>query len=289
MSGGIELKGFKGLLGLEDILDRSFQQPSNKNLVKTLSITRLISGKFQPRQEFNDKKLFDLADSIREQGIIQPLIVRPADENYEIVAGERRWRAARIAGLNEVPVIIKPISDQVALALALIENIQREDLNSLEQAFALARLKEEFEMSDQQIANVISQSRSTVTNSIRLLKLCPEVKELLSAGRLEMGHARALLGLDEGKQLKAATYICGNQLSVREAEELVKRMKIAAEAAKDPFSMLSQDAKSWVEGLTNKMQSNLKIQLTEKGEGKLMIKFKSFDELEWLAEHLKID
>lgn len=286
----IELKGLRGLNGLNSLMNAS-QDLILNDLVDSSSIPieRIISSKLQPRQEFASKALFDLSESIKAQGVIQPLIVRPVGEKYEIVAGERRWRAAKLAGLTELPVIIKTVSDETALALALIENLQREDLRPLEQAFAFTRLKEEFGMSDQDIGDILSQSRSSVTNSIRLLKLCSEVKELLAADKLEMGHARALLGLGEDEQLKTATYICDNQLSVREAEELIKRMKIAAETAKDPFSMLSHTAKSWVEQLTNKMQPDLKIQLTEKGEGKLMIKFKSLDELEWLAEHLKID
>ena len=208
-------RGLSELLG--DVVSAPVQEKSQD--VQTLPIEFLQRGKYQPRKDMDPEKLKELSDSIAAQGIIQPIIVRKiAAEKYEIIAGERRWRAAQLADLQEVPVLVKDLDDRSVMAIALIENIQREDLNALEEAEALHRLLDEFELTHQQIAESIGKSRATVTNLLRLLDLANEVKSMLSRGQLEMGHARALLGLEESKQVEIANKAVKQNLSVRAVE-----------------------------------------------------------------------
>ena len=212
------------------------EQPSHETDDKSheklchLPVDLIQRGKYQPRREMDPEALQELADSIKSQGIIQPLIVRSIGDKYEIIAGERRWRAAKLAGLSEVPVIIRSIPDEAAIAIALIENIQRENLNPIEEAFALARLIEEFGMTHQQVAEAVGKSRTSVTNLLRLLALPEEIKNMLEAGLLEMGHARTLITLHESMQLDTARMIVDKQLSVRETENLIRRLQIPAKA-----------------------------------------------------------
>ncbi|MBW5289359.1 MAG: Chromosome (plasmid) partitioning protein ParB [Candidatus Ruthia sp. Apha_13_S6] len=199
-------------------------QADSENNLKMLNIAWLQRGKFQPRDDIDPDTLNELASSITSQGVIQPLVVRKVGyDKYEIIAGERRWRAAKIAGLNEVPVIIRKIDDQVALAIGLIENIQRESLTPLEEAKALQQLIEDFKMTHEKVSSVVGRSRSTVSNLIRLLQLNDAVKQLLSSGDIEMGHARALLSLTKEQQLDVANQVIKKSLSVRQTEELVKK------------------------------------------------------------------
>ncbi|RUM78360.1 MAG: chromosome partitioning protein ParB, partial [Candidatus Thioglobus sp.] len=215
-------RGLDILLG--QVTSASKQSNSNHNL-KVLSVNALQRGKFQPRDDIDPDTLNELAESITSQGIIQPLVVRKVTyDKYEIIAGERRWRAAKIAGLDEIPVIVREIDDQVALAIGLIENIQRESLTPLEEARALQKLIEDFKMTHEEISHVVGRSRSAVSNLIRLLQLNESVKQLLGSGKIEMGHARALLPLNEDQQLDVANQVIQRSLSVRQTEELVKRI-----------------------------------------------------------------
>lgn len=253
---------------------------------ETLPIEQLQRGKYQPRKDINPEKLQDLANSIKAQGIIQPIVVRLIAHNkYEIVAGERRWRAAQLAGLTDVPVVVKIIDDSSAMAIALIENIQREDLNPLEEADALKRLLEEFTMTHQQIAEAIGKSRATVTNLLRLLELHPDVKTLLINKQLDMGHARALLALDGVKQVEVARKIVKDGLTVRAAERLIK------EAQQDPkppsVKVLDHDTRRLQDDLTAKLGAKVVIDHKENGTGKLVIVYSSLEELDGIIEQIK--
>ncbi|MCK9619500.1 MAG: ParB/RepB/Spo0J family partition protein [Methylobacter sp.] len=254
--------------------------------LQTLPIEHMQRGKYQPRKDMNPEKLQELADSIKAQGIIQPVVVRMmAPEKYEIIAGERRWRAAQLAGLQQVPVVIKEIDDRTAMAIALIENIQREDLNPLEEAEALKRLLEEFEMTHQQVADAVGKSRVTVTNLLRLIELHPEVKKLLVSRQLEMGHARALLSLDGPKQVAAAHKIVKEGLTVRAAERLVKDSQ--AEPKIPKVRVIDKDTLRLQEDLTAKLGAKVLIEHKENGAGKLVIAYSSLEELDGILEQIK--
>lgn len=254
--------------------------------LQTLPIEYMQRGKYQPRKDMNPEKLQELADSIRAQGIIQPVVVRNiAPDKYEIVAGERRWRAAQLAGLQQVPVVIKDIDDRAAMAIALIENIQREDLNPLEEADALRRLLDEFEMTHQQVADAVGKSRTTVTNLLRLIDLHPEVKKLLINRQLEMGHARALLSLDSVKQIAIANKIVKEGLTVRAAERLVKDSQAEPKIAK--AKVIDNDTLRLQDDLTTKLGAKVVIDHKENGTGKLVIAYSSLEELDGIIEQIK--
>jgi ParB family chromosome partitioning protein len=257
-----------------------------KQQIQTLPIEYMQRGKYQPRKDINPEKLQELADSIKAQGIIQPVVVRKiAQEKYEIIAGERRWRAAQLAGLQQVPVVIKEIDDRAAMAIALIENIQREDLNPLEEADALKRLLDEFAMTHQQIADAVGKSRTTITNLLRLMELQPEVKKLLANGQLEMGHARALLSLDGIKQVAAAHKIANEGLTVRAAERLVKDAH--AESKIQKVKVIDKDTLRLQEDLTAKLGAKVLINHNENGTGKLVIAYSSLEELDGILEQIR--
>ncbi|MEY3760218.1 MAG: hypothetical protein RIR39_1709 [Pseudomonadota bacterium] len=272
-------RGLDALLG-----DVSVKE--EKHHLQTLPIEYLQRGKYQPRQDINPEKLQELADSIKAQGIIQPIVVRLiAYEKYEIVAGERRWRAAQMAGLTQVPVVIKEIDDRAAMAIALIENIQREDLNPLEEAEALKRLLDEFEMTHQHIAEAIGKSRTTVTNLLRLMDLHPDVKKLLLTNQLEMGHARALLSLDGLKQVALANKVVKDGLTVRVTERLVKESH--AEPKIHKVKVIDNDTLRLQDDLTAKLGAKVIIDHKENGSGKLVITYSTLDELDGIIEQLK--
>jgi ParB family chromosome partitioning protein len=257
-----------------------------KHHLQTLPIEYMQRGKYQPRKDINPEKLQELADSIKAQGIIQPIVVRQiAHEKYEIVAGERRWRAAQLAGLTQVPIVIKDIDDRAAMAMALIENIQREDLNPLEEAEALRRLLDEFEMTHQLIADAIGKSRTTVTNLLRLLDLHPDVKKLLLGNQLEMGHARALLSLEGVKQVVIANKVAKEGLTVRAAERLVKESQ--AEPKIQKTKIIDKDTLRLQDDLTAKLGAKVIIDHKENGSGKLVIAYSSLDELDGIIGQLK--
>jgi ParB family chromosome partitioning protein len=256
-----------------------------KHQLHTLPIEYLQRGKYQPRKDINPEKLQELIDSIKAQGIIQPIVVRLiARDKYEIVAGERRWRAAAQAGLQEVPVVIKEIDDRSAMAIALIENIQREDLNPLEEAEALRRLLDEFEMTHQHIADAIGKSRTTVTNLLRLIDLHADVKKLLLNKQLEMGHARALLSLDGLQQVTAANKIVKEGLNVRAAERLVKESQ--AEPKIKKIRVIDSDTLRLQENLTAKLGAKVIIDHKENGAGRLVIAYSSLEELDGIIEQI---
>lgn len=253
-----------------------------------LPVEYLQRGKYQPRRDMSQEALQDLANSIKAQGIIQPVVVRPLskENSYEIIAGERRWRAAQIAGLAEVPVIIKHVSDEAAIAMALIENIQREDLNPIEEALALQQLQQEFELTQQEVANAVGKSRTAVTNLLRLMSLQDDVKTMLEHGDLEMGHARALLGLEGDKQSTAAQAVVGKGLSVRQTESLVRKLQQEKELEKVKTEP-SADIKQLENELSDKLGAKVLVQHGAKGKGKLVINYNNLDELDGVLAHLR--
>ena len=254
----------------------------------SLAVDLVQRGRFQPRRNFDEDKLRELADSINAQGMVQPIVVRPAgDGKYEIIAGERRWRAAQMAGLADVPVVIREVDDQAAMAMALIENIQRDDLNPLEEAAALHRLLNEFELTHQQVAQAVGKSRTTVTNLIRLLDLNPEVKDLLDRGELEMGHARALLALEGKMQTEAASRVAAKGLSVRETEALVRRLsQPKAPAAAQPVEE-DPDVRRLLSDLTDRLGARVALQQGSGGKGRLIISYNNLEELEGILDHIR--
>jgi len=258
----------------------------DKRQLQILPIEFLQRGKYQPRKDIDPEKLRELADSIKAQGIIQPIVVRKIEQDkYEIIAGERRWRAAQLAGLHQVPVVVKDIDDRAAMAIALIENIQREDLNPLEEAEALRRLLDEFEMTHQQIADAVGKSRVTVTNLLRLLELHPDVKKMLVNRQLEMGHARALLGLEGLKQVAAASKIVSEGLTVRAAEQLVKASQAAPKIRKN--KVMDNDTLRLQQDLTARLGAKVSIDHKNNGAGKLIIAYSSLEELDGILAQIK--
>lgn len=258
--------------------------------VRELPVEQIERGRYQPRRDFDEDRLRELADSIAAQGVIQPVVVRPIDGGrYELIAGERRWRACQLAGLARIPVVVREVDEQAALAIALIENIQRDDLNPLEEASALHRLLEEFGLSHQQVAEAVGKSRSTVTNLLRLLDLEGAVKSMVDAGQLEMGHARALLGLQGAQQLSAADQVVKGGLSVRETERLVRRLQSSAEPAESPSSVPAPDPniRRLQDDLTERLGARVAIQQGAKGTGRLVISYNSLDELDGILAHIQ--
>ncbi|WP_347988172.1 ParB/RepB/Spo0J family partition protein [Methylomonas sp. AM2-LC] len=273
-------RGLSELLG--DVTPTLHKEKSQE--VQTLPIEFLQRGKYQPRKDMDPEKLKELSDSILAQGIIQPIIVRkiPGDK-YEIIAGERRWRAAQLAELQDVPVVVKDIDDRAVMAMALIENIQREDLSALEESEALKRLQDEFELTHQQIASAVGKSRATVTNLLRLLDLPIEVKNLLGKGLLEMGHARALLGLAEDRQVDIANKVVRQGLTVRAVEKLVREQqenKPVASKVVDP------DTLSLQRQLSEKTGAKVEINHQQNGKGKLVISYSSLEELDGIIQKI---
>jgi ParB family transcriptional regulator, chromosome partitioning protein len=254
----------------------------------TLALTQLRPGRYQPRTRMDPDALSELADSIRAQGVIQPILVRPVGlDSYEIIAGERRYRAAQIAGLAEVPVLVKPVADEAALAIALIENIQREDLNALEQAHGVQRLIKEFGFTHEQAAQAIGRSRSATTNLLRLLNLTSPVQQLLMDGALEMGHARALLSLPAAEQIQLGQHIAARALSVREAEALVERALRPAHARPGRRRQVDRDQARLEEELSDALGTTVAIRVGVKGNGQVKIDFASLDQLQGLIDRLR--
>ncbi|MEQ6887107.1 ParB/RepB/Spo0J family partition protein [Halomonas sp. CS7] len=263
------------------------QAAAPEERLERLPLGQLSRGKYQPRRDIQPEALEELADSIRAQGVMQPIVVRPVGEaRYEIIAGERRWRAAQLAELDVIPAVIREVSDEVALALALIENIQREDLNPVEEAMALKRLLEEFSLTQQQTADAVGRSRAQVANLLRLLTLDPEVQTLLERGDLDMGHARALLALSGAKQRKAAHEVVNKDLTVRDTEALVKRLA-NGEPAKPAPEAPSADVAGLETRLAEVLGAPVKIQHGRGGKGRVTIRYASLDELDGILEHIR--
>jgi len=246
-------------------------------------------GKYQPRRDMDPAALEELASSIRQQGIMQPIVVRPIGEGrYEIIAGERRWRAAQLAMLDRVPAIIRDVPDEAAVAMALIENIQREDLNAMEEAIALARLKEEFQLTHEEVADAVGKSRTTVTNLLRLIGLTTEVKIMLEHGDLEMGHGRAMLTLEPEQQVEVARQVVSKQLSVRQTEALVRKYQEQAEKPVETKSKsIDPDIRRLQDNLAERLGSRVTINHSQKGKGSLVIQYNNLDELDGILAHIK--
>jgi len=255
--------------------------------LKHLPIEFLQPGQYQPRKDMHPEQLEELAASIRSQGIMQPIIVRPllTKDSYEIIAGERRWRAAQLAELQEVPALVRDVPDEAAIAIALIENIQRENLNPMEEAVALHRLQEEFELTQQQVAEAVGKSRVTVTNLLRLMNLNPDVKTLLEHGDIEMGHARALLGLHDQHQSEAARQVAAKSLTVRQTEALVRGWHEQKESSQKPAP--NPDVERLQISLGDRLGAKVELKHNAKGKGKLVISYSSLDELDGILGHIK--
>ena len=279
-------RGLGSLIGNIDDVTRVDDEEKSDGLIE-LDIDRIQRGKYQPRQNFDQEALQELADSIRSQGIVQPVVVRPEGDHFELVAGERRWRAAQLAGLQKVPAVIRELDARSAAAIALIENIQREDLNPLEQAQAFLRLIEEFDLTHQQVADSVGRSRAAVSNLLRLLDLADPVKQQVNKGLLDMGHARALLALIRHDQIEVARLVVNRGLSVRETELLVKKTLAAQTGAgKAQPAAVDPDIQRLENSLSEKLGAAVKIKPGKKGSGQLVIHFHSSAELDGILEHL---
>lgn len=279
----------KGLgRGLDALL--SGGKSEKDEVMRELNVTQLRPGKYQPRSHMDEASLNDLAASIKAQGIMQPILVRQLDDNsYEIIAGERRWRAAQLAGLTHVPVLVRSVPDNAALAMALIENIQRENLNPLEEAVGIQRLIDEFKMTHQVAAEAVGRSRSAATNLLRLLKLPKAVQEMLIANKLDMGHARALLSLENDQQIMLANKIVLDQLSVRDTEKLVQKKTHGPEEKEKTTktAKLNRDTQRLQEEISEHLGARVEIKPGNKGNGKLVIEYSNHDELDELLVKLK--
>ena len=258
--------------------------------LRTLGVEQLQRGKYQPRVDMHNDSLEDLADSIRAQGVVQPIVVRPVGNGkYEIVAGERRWRAAQLAELQDVPALVRDMDDRTAIAVALIENIQRENLNPLEEAHALERLIGEFDMTHQQAADAVGRSRTAVSNLLRLLELGEVATGMVQRGELEMGHARALLPLSDTRQADAARQVVDGGLSVRATERLVKKLLAAGSqpGGKKTPPRRDPDLVNLEQNLSDRIGAPVQVQPGQKGKGRLVISYNSLDELDGILEHIQ--
>ncbi|MDA8919618.1 ParB/RepB/Spo0J family partition protein [Porticoccaceae bacterium] len=297
-------KGLDALLGIpedaETLQDLAVIDSSQELLAQTftdavspadgslqnLPVEFLHPGQYQPRRDLNSEALQELADSIATQGVMQPIIVRPTGDNkYEIIAGERRWRATQQAGLDTIPAIVREVTDEATIAMALIENIQREDLNAMEESLALIRLRDEFKLTQQQVADAVSKSRSAVTNLMRLASLEKAVQQQLERGELELGHAKCLLGLEGNAQIEAARSVAANAMTVRQTEVLVKKLQNPSPDTKPQAP--NPDIMRLQEELSEKLGAAVSIQHSAKGAGKLIFKYNSVDELDGILAHLK--
>ncbi|MFV3329940.1 ParB/RepB/Spo0J family partition protein [Pseudomonas sp. NY15437] len=252
-----------------------------------LPLDLIQRGKYQPRRDMDPQALEELAQSIKAQGVMQPIVVRPIGKGrYEIIAGERRWRASQQAGLDKIPAMVREVPDEAAIAMALIENIQREDLNPIEEAAALQRLQQEFQLTQQQVADAVGKSRVTVANLLRLIALPDEIKTLLSHGDLEMGHARALLGLPENRQVEGARHVVARGFTVRQTEALVRQWLNAPE---EPVKAVrtDPDISRLEQRLAERLGAPVQIRHGQKGKGQLVIRYNSLDELQGVLAHIR--
>lgn len=284
--------GLDALLGFSDevkVTSQSDQMNDADGTLRDLPVEFLQRGKYQPRRDLDADALQELTNSITQQGVMQPIVVRKiATDKYEIIAGERRWRATQQAGLESIPAIIRSITDEAAIVMALIENIQREDLNSIEESRALIRLQDEFQLTQQQVADAVGKSRSAVTNLMRLASLESAVQKQLELGEIELGHAKCLLALSGNTQVMAGREIAANSMSVRQTEMLVKRIHLSGSVKPvEKTKQADPDILRIQEELSEKVGAPVKIQHSSKGSGKLVIKYHSVDELEGILAHIK--
>ncbi|GGH96243.1 chromosome partitioning protein ParB [Pseudomonas fluvialis] len=280
-------RGLDALLGgtTPAALEQQASQADSREL-QYLPLELIQRGKYQPRRDMDPAMLEELANSIRAQGVMQPIVVRPiAAGRYEIIAGERRWRASQQAGLDTIPAMVREVPDEAAIAMALIENIQREDLNPIEEAVALQRLQQEFELTQQQVADAVGKSRTSVTNLLRLIALPEDIKTLLAHGDLEMGHARALLGLPAQQQSEAARQVVARGLTVRQTEALVRQWLNGKPGAKQEKA--DPDIARLEQRLAEKLGSPVQIRHGSKGKGQLVIRYSSLDELQGVLAHIR--
>ena len=287
-------RGLDELLGIssatnQDAAAATGDKRSAQGELRNLPVDVIQKGRYQPRHEIAQEALQELADSIRAQGVVQPVVVRPLSGQagkFELIAGERRWRASQLAGLHEIPAVVRDVPDQAAMAMGLIENIQREELNPIEEASALQRLIEEFGLTHQETADAVGRSRAAVSNLLRLLTLEPKVKMMLEERQLEMGHARALLALLGSTQVQAAEQVFARGLSVRETEHLVRRLQQPAKP-KRTSQELDPDIRRFQDELSEILAAKVQIQHSAKGNGKMIIHYNSLDELDGILEHIK--
>lgn len=280
-------RGLDALLGGTSVnaLQEEAAQVDSREL-QYVPLDLIQRGKYQPRRDMDQTALEELAASIRAQGVMQPIVLRPiGDGRFEIVAGERRWRASQLAGQEKIPAMVRELPDEAAIAMALIENIQREDLNPIEEAVALQRLQQEFELTQQQVADAVGKSRVTITNLLRLIALPEEIKTLLSHGDLEMGHARALLGLPLEEQVEAARHVVARGLTVRQTEALVRQWLTAKPAPTK--SKPDPDISRLEQRLAERLGSPVQIKHGSKGKGQLVIRYNSLDELQGVLAHIR--
>lgn len=285
---GLGERGLGALLaGSKVNLDQELKDHDGE--LREVPIDLIQRGRFQPRRDMDPAALQELADSIRQQGVMQPVVIRPiAEGRYELIAGERRWRATQMAGLDSIPAIIRDVPDEAAIAMALIENIQRENLNPIEEAFALQRLQDEFGLTQAQVAEAVGKSRTTITNLLRLIGLSEDVRIMLEHGDLEMGHGRAMLTLAPKLQMQVAKQVVAKSLSVRQTEALVRRVqqetpdsKARKKGALDPNIRALQD------DLADRLGARVSIDHGQRGKGKLVIEYSSLDELDGILGHIK--
>lgn len=284
-------KGLDALLGISEEQGTTTgvsidnPQPIDGEL-KNIPLDMLQRGTYQPRRDFNQDSLQELADSISTQGLMQPIVVRRTEqEQYEIIAGERRWRAAQLAGLENIPAIVRDVSDQTTIALALIENIQRQDLNAVEESQALIRLQDEFGLTQQQVADAVGKSRTAVANLMRLASLEKVVLELLESGQIDLGHAKCLLALDGSTQIQAARTVATKNMTVRQTEALIKQLQNPSNTKQTPQTP-NQDINNLQQQLSDKLGAKVSIQHSTKGSGKLIISYNSVDELDGILDHI---
>jgi len=269
--------------GLDALLGAGDEAP--RDSLATLPVGRIRPGRYQPRTRMGQEALAELAASIKTQGLMQPVLVRPVDrDRYELIAGERRWRAAQMAGLQEIPALVREVPDESALAMSLIENIQRESLNPMEEAAGLQRLVDEFRMTHEQAADAVGRSRTATTNLLRLLRLTKPVQAMVMEGVLEMGHARAVLALEGARQIEAANRIAARGLSVREAEALVAKM-LRGQGARRP-QRADRDLERLEEEVSERLGTTVEIRARRKGGGKLIVHYSSLDHLDQLLKKL---
>jgi ParB family transcriptional regulator, chromosome partitioning protein len=279
----------KGLgRGLDALLGGAERKGRDEETLAQIAVASLRPGKYQPRTRMDEASLAQLADSIRARGVIQPIVVRPVEGGqYEILAGERRWRAARLAGLERIPAVVREVPDEAALGIGLIENIQREDLNPIEEASGLKRLIDEFKLTHDEVAQAIGRSRAGVTNLLRLLDLAAAVQAMVQDGRIDMGHARALLALTKSRQVELAERIAREGLSVRETERLVQAASDAPRAARSAVPRLDADSRRLQEELAERLGAAVRLKPRRGGKGSVVIDYSSLDELQGIVGKLR--
>lgn len=285
---GLGERGLGALLaGSKVNLDRDVSEHDGE--LREIPVDLIQRSRYQPRRDMDQAALQELADSIRQQGVMQPVVLRPLSEGrFELIAGERRWRATQLAELDRIPAIIRDVPDEAAIAMALIENIQRENLNPIEEAFALQRLQDEFGLTQAQVAEAVGKSRTTITNLLRLIGLAEEVRTMLEHGDLEMGHGRAMLTLPPEQQAQVARQVVSKSLSVRQTEALVRKIQQESPSSKKPRKgEIDPNIRALQDDLANRLGARVQIDHGQRGKGKLVIEYSSLDELDGILGHIK--